>query len=89
MSQNILLLIRADIKAVDDKVTALQQAVEDVRTNLPDTTELNEKLDAQTQSLNTITSTVNNINDILNPDIPEVNVPGGLTKSKNVSNGKK
>ncbi|ABY65747.1 p10 [Orgyia leucostigma nucleopolyhedrovirus] len=91
MSQNILLLIRADIKALDDKVTALQQTVEDVRTNLPDVTELNEKLDAQTQSLDTISTTVQEIHDTLNPtlpEIPEIDVPG-LTKSKKVGSGGK
>ncbi|AUV65405.1 P10 [Alphabaculovirus myunipunctae] len=74
MSQNILLLIRSDIKALDDKVSALQTQVDDVRTNLPDTTELNNKLDAQATSLETIISQVNNINDVLNPEIPDVPV---------------
>jgi hypothetical protein len=72
MSQNILLLIRADIKAVDEKVDALQQSVNDVSANLPDTSELSAKLDAQANTLDTIVSQVNNINDVLNPDIPEV-----------------
>ncbi|ABI35703.1 p10 [Ectropis obliqua nucleopolyhedrovirus] len=86
MSQNILLVIRADIKALDDKVTALQQQVEDVRTNLPDTTELNTKLDAQAQSLDTISTTVNDIHNTLNPDLPEIPilpvVPGLRVKAK-------
>ncbi|ACI47502.1 P10 [Spodoptera litura nucleopolyhedrovirus II] len=80
MSQNILLLIRADIKAVDEKVDALQQSVNDVSANLPDTSELSAKLDAQANTLDTIVSQVNNINDVLNPDIPELpeipDVPG-------------
>ncbi|AXU41726.1 P10 [Spodoptera eridania nucleopolyhedrovirus] len=77
MSQNILLLIRADIKAVDEKVDALQQSVNDVSANLPDTSELSAKLDAQATSLETIISQVNNINDVLNPELPEIpDVPG-------------
>jgi hypothetical protein len=67
---NILLVIRNDIKAVDAKVTALQAQVDDVRTNLPDVTEINNKLDAQAASLETIGTTVNSINEILNPEIP-------------------
>ncbi|QNV47847.1 fibrous body protein [Alphabaculovirus altersperidaniae] len=72
MSQNILLLIRSDIKAVDEKVDVLQQSIDDVKSNLPDTSELSAKLDAQATTLDTIVSQVNNINDILNPDLPEV-----------------
>lgn len=70
--QNILLLIRADIKALDDKVTSLQGQVDDVRTNLPDVTEINTKLDGQATTLDSISNSVNIINDILNPEIPEV-----------------
>ncbi|AAF33659.1 ORF130 p10 [Spodoptera exigua multiple nucleopolyhedrovirus] len=80
MSQNILLLIRADIKAVDEKVDALQQAVNDVSANLPDTSELSAKLDAQATTLDTIVTQVNNINDVLNPDLPDV--PGNLQKQQ-------
>lgn len=67
---NILLVIRNDIKAVDAKVTALQTQVDDVRANLPDVTEINNKLDAQAASLDTIGTTVNSINEVLNPEIP-------------------
>jgi Nucleopolyhedrovirus P10 protein len=81
MSQNILLLIRADIKALDDKVTALQAQVDDVRANIPDTTDLNAKLDAQATQLDSISNSVNIINDILNPDIPEL-VPGVQSTKK-------
>ncbi|CDG72471.1 p10 (Ac137) [Spodoptera exigua multiple nucleopolyhedrovirus] len=83
MSQNILLLIRADIKAVDEKVDALQQAVNDVSANLPDTSELSAKLDAQATTLDTIVTQVNNINDVLNPDLPDLpDVPGNLQKQQ-------
>ncbi|AJD80709.1 P10 [Pseudoplusia includens SNPV IE] len=72
MSQNILLLIRADIQAVSQKVDVLQSSVDDVRANLPDVTELNEKLDAQSASLATLQTAVDAITDILNPEIPEI-----------------
>lgn len=91
MSQNILLLIRADIKAVDEKVDALQQAVNDVSANLPDTSELSAKLDAQATTLDTIVNQVNNINDVLNPEIPDLpeipDVPN-LQKQQKKSNKK-
>ncbi|QEI03491.1 P10 [Spodoptera cosmioides nucleopolyhedrovirus] len=90
MSQNILLLIRADIKAVDEKVDALQQSVNDVSANLPDTSELSAKLDAQATSLETIINQVNNINDVLNPELPEIpEVPGGLQKQQQKKSNKK
>nr|AEU04750.1 P10 [Spodoptera litura MNPV X17] len=86
MSQNILLLIRSDIKAVDAKVDALQQSVDDVKANIPDTSDLSAKLDAQATTLDTIVSQVNNINDVWNPDIEVPEVPsgagGGLLKKK-------
>ncbi|AIZ48697.1 p10 [Agrotis segetum nucleopolyhedrovirus B] len=72
MSQNIFLLIRSDIAAVSSRVNALQAAIEDVRTNLPDVTELNTKLDAQAVTLDTIIGQVNNIIDVLNPELPDV-----------------
>ncbi|QED40545.1 P10 [Chrysodeixis includens nucleopolyhedrovirus] len=72
MSQNILLLIRADIKDLDAKVDAVQAAVEDVRANLPDVAELNDKLDAQAVSLANLQTVVDNIDATLNPDIPEI-----------------
>nr|WUR10829.1 p10 [Calliteara abietis nucleopolyhedrovirus] len=78
MSQNILLLIRSDIKALDDKITSVQQQLDDVKANLPDTTELNEKLDSQAQALDTISTTVNDIHNTLNPEIPDVPI---LSKS--------
>ncbi|WBB27253.1 P10 [Mythimna sequax nucleopolyhedrovirus] len=81
--QNILLLIRADIKALDDKVTSLQSQVDDVRTNLPDVSEINSKLDGQATTLDSISNQVSIINDILNPEIPEVpDVPLQQNKSK-------
>ncbi|QYC92780.1 P10 [Trabala vishnou gigantina nucleopolyhedrovirus] len=83
MSQNILLLIRADIKALDDKVTALQQSVDDVKANLPDVTEINEKLDAQTQALDAISTTVSEINNTLNPDIPDLPLSKTAQNKKN------
>lgn len=70
MSQNIFLLIRSDIKALDAKVDSLQAAIEDVRANLPDVSELSAQLEAQSATLDTIVTQVNNINDILNPEIP-------------------
>ncbi|QHB21711.1 P10 [Artaxa digramma nucleopolyhedrovirus] len=79
MSQNILVLIRSDIKALDEKVTDLQQQVDDVKTSLPDN--LSEKLDAQAQALDTITSTVNDIHDTLNPEIPDLPLVPGLLAS--------
>ncbi|ACI28851.1 P10 [Agrotis ipsilon multiple nucleopolyhedrovirus] len=75
MSQNIFLLIRSDIAAVTSRVDALQAAIEDVRTNLPDVTDLNTKLDAQAVTLDSIIGQVNNILEVLNPEIPDVPVP--------------
>lgn len=72
MSQNILLLIRADIKDLDTKVDTLQAAVEDVRANLPDVAELSDKLDAQSNTLANLQATIDNINDTLNPEIPDL-----------------
>ncbi|AAM95144.1 p10 [Helicoverpa armigera multiple nucleopolyhedrovirus] len=80
--QNILLLIRADIKALDDKVTSLQGQVDDVRTNLPDVTEINSKLDGQATTLDSISNSVNIINDILNPEIPDVPLQQNKHKKK-------
>ncbi|UJZ88969.1 p10 [Erannis ankeraria nucleopolyhedrovirus] len=76
MSQNILVLIRNDVKEVDTKVTALQTAVADIQSNLPDVTEINDKLDAQTTALATLQTAVEAITAILNPDLPDLpNVP--------------
>ncbi|ADB84462.1 p10 [Apocheima cinerarium nucleopolyhedrovirus] len=72
MSQNILVLIRNDVKEVDTKVTALQDAVADIQGNLPDVTEINDKLDAQTTALATLQTAVDAINAALNPDVPDV-----------------
>lgn len=80
MSQNIFLLIRGDIKALDTKVDAVQAAIEDVRANLPDVTEINNKLDAQATTLDTIITQVNNITDILNPELPDL--PEVLNQAK-------
>ncbi|QAT90416.1 P10 [Spodoptera exempta nucleopolyhedrovirus] len=74
MSQNIFLLIRSDIKAINDKVDALSASLEDVKNNLPDVTELSTKLDGQTTTLETIVNQINSITDILNPDIPDLPV---------------
>jgi Nucleopolyhedrovirus P10 protein len=83
MSQNILLLIRSDIKEVDTKVTALQGAVADIQGNLPDVTEINDKLDAQTTALATLQAAVDAINAILNPDLPDLpNVPVPSLRAK-------
>ncbi|AKR17289.1 P10 [Urbanus proteus nucleopolyhedrovirus] len=72
MSQNILVVILNEIRSINDKVDALQTSVEDVRSNLPDVSELNDRLDAQSAQLTTIQSAVQEINDILNPELPEV-----------------
>nr|ADE80910.1 P10 [Spodoptera litura nucleopolyhedrovirus] len=89
MCQNILLVIRQDIKNLSDQVTALQGAVDDVRANLPDVTEINDKLDAQNAQLvsleasneaistlvQSLSEAVQNITDILTPDIPDLPIP--------------
>lgn len=89
MSQNILLVIRQDIAGVSDQVSALQAVVDDVQANLPDVTELNTKLDAQSAQLDTLQASgeqtatllqtlseaVENITNILNPEIPDLPVP--------------
>lgn len=89
MSQNILLLIRSDIKDVDAKVDALQSSVDDVKANLPDTTELSNKLDAQATTLDTIVSQVNNILEVLNPEIPDLPVPNLRKKTTTTTTTKK
>jgi len=66
MSQNILVLIRQDIKELDDKVSALQTTEDDIRANLPDVSAISDKLDAHAAQLDSISTTVNNINDSLN-----------------------
>lgn len=91
MSQNILLLIRADIKAVDDKVTALQTTVAEISSNLPDVTEITELLETQSATLAGIQATVDNINTVLNPELPEQvpdNVPLQTTATAFVKKSK-
>ncbi|UOQ18816.1 P10 [Olene mendosa nucleopolyhedrovirus] len=72
MSQNILLVIRADIKALSDKVDAVQQEVQDLAANMPDVGALNGKIDAQTSALTTVQSTLDKIEAVLNPEIPSL-----------------
>ncbi|ADD73746.1 ORF37 [Lymantria xylina nucleopolyhedrovirus] len=72
MSQNILLVIRADIKALSDKVDAVQQEVQDLATNMPDVGALTGKIDAQTSALTTVQSVLDKIEAVLNPEIPSL-----------------
>ncbi|AKC91739.1 p10 [Lambdina fiscellaria nucleopolyhedrovirus] len=74
MSQNIFLVIRADIAAVSEQVAALQTVVEQVQSSLPDGDEINTKLDEQAAALTALQTTVNNINEILTPELPDVPV---------------
>ena len=53
----------------------LQTAIGDVRTNLPDTEELNVKLDAQTATLEIVNTKLDAIDAILNPEIPPLPLP--------------
>jgi hypothetical protein len=80
MSQNILVLIRQDIKELDDKVGAIQTAVDDIKANLPDVSAISDKLDAHASQLDSISTTVNNINDALN--VNPITSQTTTTKSK-------
>ncbi|AIU41248.1 p10 [Sucra jujuba nucleopolyhedrovirus] len=71
-SQNILLVIREDVKELDTKVTALQTQLTELQSNVPDITNIEEKLDAQTTILTTLQSTIDAIQDILSPVIPDL-----------------
>ena len=80
MSQNILVLIRQDIKELDDKVGTIQTAVDDIKANLPDVSAISDKLDAHATQLDSISTTVNNINDALN--VNPITSQTTTTKSK-------
>ncbi|QEI03644.1 P10 [Rachiplusia nu nucleopolyhedrovirus] len=86
MSQNILLLIRSDIKDLDAKVDTLQTAIEDVRANLPDVAELTDKIDAQITTLSNLQTVIDRIDETLNPEIPDVpDVPTVRNNKKKVT----
>ncbi|AJK91666.1 p10 [Spodoptera frugiperda granulovirus] len=70
MSQNILVLIRNEVAAVSEKL-------DNLASNLPNVDEINQKLDAQSASLQTLTTDVTTANSkldaitaILNPTVP-------------------
>lgn len=70
MSQNILVLIRNEIEAVSEKL-------DNLASNLPNVEEINQKLDAQSASIQTLQTDVSSANSkldaitaILNPTVP-------------------